>query len=159
MRRKLSLVAVLALVIAVAGASLAFAGDSGDGDATVVKLVAKTIKNTELDLGDKGFGQGDQFVETDDLYLDGKKVGTLEIVATATRVEESGVTFQAAVTASLPKGDVTHQGIFTAGPSSAPEPFFLAITGGTGDYRTADGETEVTIVSDTEARLEVKLVP
>ena len=159
MGRKLSLGAALALVIAVAGASLAFAGDDGNGDATVVKLVAKTVKNTELDLGEKGFGQGDQFVETDDLFLDGKKVGTLEVVGTATRVDGDSATFQAAVTASLPKGDITHQGIFTAGPTSGPEPFFLAITGGTGAYRSADGETEVTIVSDTEARLEVNLIP
>ena len=42
--------------------------------------------------------------------------------------------------------------------SSTPEPFTVAITGGTGEFRTAHGEVEVTEESDTVAELKVKLV-
>lgn len=160
MRKRLSLAAVLAIVIGVAGASLAYAGDSSDDESTqTIHLVTKTVQEAELDLGKEGFGQGDQFVFADDLFRDGKKVGDNGGVCTAVRVGPGeSATFQCLVTLSLPKGEITIQGLFTSSGAQEPAPFDIAITGGTGAYRSADGEVEVDIVSDTEARLTVKLV-
>ena len=47
---------------------------------TVLHLDHKRIQTTELDLGAKGSSQGDQMVFTDDVFRDGKKVGTVKDV-------------------------------------------------------------------------------
>jgi hypothetical protein len=39
-----------------------------------------------------------------------------------------------------------------------PEPFSVAITGGTGEFRTAHGEVEVREESETVSELTVKLI-
>lgn len=145
MPTKLSLVAVLALVMASTGASLATADGSDDNGSTqVIRLVSKPVQETELDLGDKGFGPGDQFVFADDLFRDGKKVGQDGGSCTVVRLDAAAPTVNCAATLSLPKGQVTVQGLVTfAGEPEDPEPFVVAITGGTGAYRTAGGELEV----------------
>ena len=56
-------------------------------------------------------------------------------------------------TAELPKGQITAQGLLTFSEEAEGEPFRLAITGGTGKYRTAHGEVIVKDVSETESRL------
>ena len=159
MSKRFSLAAVLAVVIGVAGASLAYAGDSADGESTqTIHLVAKTVQETELDLGKEGFGQGDQFVFADDLFRDGKKVGDDGGFCTAVRVGPGeSATFQCVVTLSLEKGQITVQGLFTSAGEADQSPFVVAITGGTGAYRTARGEVKVQTDAD-EDRLTVKLV-
>lgn len=159
MRKRLSLVAVLALVIAAAAASLAYAGDSSDeGESTrTIHLVAKAVEETELDLGKEGFNQGDQFVFADDLYEDGKRVGEDGGSCQLVRLASAEATFQCLVTLSLEKGQITVQGLFTAAGDDDPSPFVVAITGGTGAYRAARGEVKVETVADDD-RLTVKLV-
>lgn len=156
MSKRLSLAAILATVIAVAGASFAYAGDSSDdGSTQVIQLVAMGVDATPIDLGKTGPSQGDQVVFTNDLFREGEKVGFDGGVCTAVRVGPGeSVRFQCQVTLSLPKGQITAQGLFMfAGPPSD-----IAITGGTGAYRRVDGELEVDIVSNTETRLTAKLV-
>ena len=43
---------------------------------TVLHLVHKRIETTNLDLGAQGSSQGDQMIFADDVFRDGKKVGT-----------------------------------------------------------------------------------
>jgi hypothetical protein len=52
-------------------------------------------------------------------------------------------------TVSLPEGQLTVQGLATL-TETGNQPFTLAITGGTGAYRTARGQAQVTPVSQTE---------
>ena len=65
-------------------------------------------------------------------------------------------TLQFVATAELPRGQITVQGLatFTDGPST----FRLAITGGTGRYRTAHGVLIVEEISETEDRLTFRLI-
>jgi hypothetical protein len=58
-------------------------------------------------------------------------------------------------TASLPQGQITVQGLIDF---TDPGPFTLAITGGTGAYRTARGEVEVTEESPEVDRIRFKLI-
>jgi hypothetical protein len=162
--RKLSLAAAAALVLVVASVTLASASASSpdthasDKKSTqVIHLVAKTVQDAFLDLGEPGDSLGDQNVFSEDLFRDGKKVGHTGVLCTLVRlVPRVSATAQCVGTASLPGGQITVQGLltFTDGPGS----FVLAITGGTGAYKTAHGQAKVVEVSDVEARITLFLI-
>jgi hypothetical protein len=57
---------------------------------------------------------------------------------------------------SLPKGQVTLQGLVTFSEQSRPT-FTVAITGGTGAYRTAHGEATITESEDEDAPFGLRL--
>jgi hypothetical protein len=167
MRKKLVLGAMLALLLTVAGVSVASAtgNDNGDDDATrVINLTATTVQDADIDLGTKGLSLGDRFVFSDDVSGDevGTDGGECVIVRLdpkdATEADFKAITQQCVVTLSLPDGQITGQGLITFTNTPTPEPFTVAITGGTGAFRTAHGEVEVTEESETVAKLTVKLI-
>jgi hypothetical protein len=63
-------------------------------------------------------------------------------------------------TNSLPDGQVTVQGLVSYGPHEEvkADPYFFAITGGTGKYRGARGEVRIEDVSSSEARITLRIV-
>lgn len=168
MRSKLILSAVLAVLLAVGSVSLASAtsSDEGDRDARVINLTSRTVQEADLDLGAEGLSVGDRFTFSDDLLKNGKTVGTDGGECVIVRIDPEGATEQTAesltvqctVTLSLEAGQITVQGLVTFTNAPTQEPFTVAITGGTGDFRTAHGEVEVTELSATEDRLTVRLV-
>jgi hypothetical protein len=161
MRRKLSLGVLAALVLTVASVTLASASssrspDSANSDEThIIKLRAEHRQETSIDLGEEGFGQGDQIVFRDVLFRDGKRVGTGGVTCTVIFVSgnQQTVQLQCVGTLSLPQGQITLQGLPNIGDS-----FFLAITGGTGAYRTAHGQAKVVTLSDTEDQYTLQLI-
>ena len=162
MSKKLILAVLVTLLIAVTGGSMAFAGADEEADSNgtkVIHLISKTVQEAELDLGEKGFGVGDRFVFSDDLYRDDEKVGQDGGECVVVRLEGPTTTVNCVVTLSLPKGQITSQGLASFTEGQDPQPFTVAITGGTGRYREADGEVTVEEVSQTETRLTVTLVP
>jgi hypothetical protein len=157
MRRKLYLVgaAVVALATVIAGLGVASAAppsarSSDDGSSEVIHLRATNPHNTDLDLGEQGPSAGDQQIGVDDLYQNGKRVGQAGIDAQILLLTDDSLTAQLLVTLSLPKGDITLHGTFTENLAAGPKPFVLAITGGTGAYRTARGQAKVALVPGTE---------
>jgi hypothetical protein len=152
MRRswKALIVAVAVLLGIVGVMSLATAAQGQD---TTLTLTAKVIQFTELDLGTKGFSQGDQLVFFDQLFMRGKQVGVDG--GTCTVVRAVGATpgpesyIQCVVTFDLPKGQITAQGLF---PLQPPRRAPFAITGGTGAYRDAGGHGTVTETGPDTAR-------
>jgi hypothetical protein len=166
MRKQLSLAIVAALVLAVASITLASAApppasvanaDNSDR-VQVIHLVSRVDQETFLDLGDQGESLGDQIVFSDNLFRGGKKVGISGATCTLVRlVPRVSVTFQCVGTLSLPRGQITVQGLVSF-PEAEQAPFLVAITGGTGAYRTAHGQMKVTIVSETLERLTLYLI-
>jgi hypothetical protein len=162
--RKVSLAAIAALVLAVVSVTLASASASSSATQTSVKkstqvihLVARNVQEASLDLGEPGDSLGDQFITSDNVFRDGKKVGQDGVVCTLVRlVPRVSATLQCVATLSLLDGQVTAQGLptFTDGPGS----FILAITGGTGAYRTAHGQVKITEASPGVARLALFLI-
>jgi hypothetical protein len=152
MRRswKALIVAAAVLLGTVGVMSLATASQGQD---TTLTLTSETIQSTELDLGETGFSQGDQFVFTDQLFMQGKMVGLLG--GTCTVVHAAGPTpgpeshQQCVATFDLPKGQVTGQAMFPV-EQLRRAPF--AITGGTGAYRDAGGQGTVTQTGPTTTR-------
>ena len=163
MRKRLGVAAVAALVIALASVTLASASSpksmgSDAGDAVqVIRLTTVPAQEAELDLGEEGFSQGDQQVFTDDVFRDGKKVGQLTGFAQITFAAENRFSAQLVTTLTLPRGSITLQGAFTEDPAAGPTPFFIAITGGTGAYRTAHGQARVEI-TETGSNITLRLI-
>ncbi|MEU0397650.1 hypothetical protein ABZ208_33755 [Streptomyces sp. NPDC006208] len=108
--------------------------------------------------GSSDSSQGDEFVITGDLLLDNAAVGTYGQICTLTRTAPGDeFDMQCTASLSLPQGQITAEGRFTV-TSAGPGPVTFAITGGTGDYRTAQGFITSVNASDTESNLTVNLI-
>jgi hypothetical protein len=160
MRSKFRLGALVALLLAVpitvasASSSSGGSGDRGKRSVEIIRVTEMTVQEAGIDLGEPGDSLGDQFVFSGDLLRNGEKVGIDGVVCTIVRLEPMvSATSQCVATAELPKGQITAQGLLTFSEEAEGEPFRLAITGGTGKYRTAHGEVIVKDVSETESRL------
>jgi hypothetical protein len=161
MQRKLRLGGAVALLLAIVSLPAGAAPSSStkaDGDGVeVIRVTAIDVQDTFLDLGEPGDSLGDQSVFSQDLFRQGEKVGTAGAVCTLVRlVPMVSATAQCVATAKLPRGQITVQGLltFTDGPST----FRLAITGGTGRYRTAHGVAIVEEVSETRDRITFRII-
>jgi hypothetical protein len=154
MGTKLKLGLIVGLLLAVAGVAAAAASSSStaprsgsdDRKSVVLRLVATEVDSTFIDLGDPDFSQGDQFVFTNDLLRRGEKVGEDGGMCVVTRLTAAGAaTFKCVGSNALPGGQITVQGLVTYGPGEEvkEEPYFFAITGGTGRYKTARGQVKI----------------
>jgi hypothetical protein len=152
MKGKLIPVAILALLLAVTSVSLAFAsGDpKGDKNGDKVRILQVTLTNsqeTSLDLGAPGPSVGDRFSVFGDLVRNGTRVGVAGYECVTLLFTPGpdpagppeAATDQCYGTLSLPKGQITVQGLVDR---TGPVPITIAITGGTGAYRTAHGELQ-----------------
>jgi hypothetical protein len=131
-------------------------GPSGsDGHRTVI-LHLRSEPNrplTDVDLGEPGFSEADQYVFANDLFSGDTKVSEEGGVCTATRVEEDGAsTLHCTSTLSLRGGQINTAGLvsYGAGEEFNPDPYFFAITGRTGKYRTAHGEVRLEELGSTQ---------
>ena len=149
MRQKLSLGAAMALVVALAvltfGPSLA----AGTGEDHSLVLRAHEDQSAEIDLGDKGLSLGDQLVFSDTLYRDDEKVGHDGATCTIVRLSDDKTTPTANCvgTLSLNRGQITVEGLVTFSENDT-SPFTIAVTGGTGTYRSVGGEMEIQPAED-----------
>jgi hypothetical protein len=166
MGRKLAPILILALAVA-SVAIAAGAASSGDrirgssGGGAVFHLVGKEVASTFLDLGDPDFSQGDQFAFTNDLYRGGKKVGEDGGWCTVVRLTAEGAaTFKCVGSNQLRGGQITVQGLVTYGPDEEikRDPYFFAITGGTGKYKDAGGQVKIEEVGGGELHLTFRIV-
>jgi hypothetical protein len=125
----------------------------------VFELLSRTIQRTDLDLGKKGFSQSDQFIFHDVLLRAGKRVGTADGGCQFTYVTSQRAAINCVVTLSLPQGQLAIQGVSTFPTTGTQPPFFLAITGGTGAYKTAHGQVRVVpLQAPTDVKLTVQLI-
>ena len=164
MFKKAILGVAIVLVLAAAGVTVA-AASSKSADASkhrvqTIQLVAKQTQDVLLVLAAPGHGPvGNQFLTTDDLYRQGHKVGhDASICQFMADLGRAGGRFQCVATLSLPEGQLTTQGLIHLTEQTSPQPVTLAITGGTGAYRTAHGQARVVQVSETEARYTLTVI-
>ena len=142
MSRK-SAVGALAAALAVGGASIASARD-GDHDGRTIRLTAKNGSVTVVENGRAGINPGDRFVAVGDLFQGDAKVGWAANDCVTLTYGPAGSSYQCTATASLPDGQLAFQALAT-GTGPIPSSATAAVTGGTGRYRTAQGEAALSI--------------
>jgi hypothetical protein len=160
MRRKSALALAAALVLAIGSITVAFAssgGGSADHRVQVIRLVAKGVQETNVDLGKKGFSQGDQELVALNLFRGGKKIGEAGNLCQFVRVTKASAADLCQVDMSLPAGQITTGGLVRSTPAG-PGTFFLAITGGTGAYQTAHGQVKITATTTNQVPITLYLI-
>jgi allene oxide cyclase-like protein len=144
MRRTLRLTAIVALVLAAVGVTVAAASSPGrDGEHGGVQVIsAERITPPGGDVPIGGADDiGDQVIFTANFVVDGKQIGFDGGFCTLVR---KPAWFQCVATNVFENGQITAQGLndFSFEEGKGP-PEHYAITGGTGAYRTAHGEVEL----------------
>jgi hypothetical protein len=154
--RTLRAVVALAVAAAAAGAMAATAASDDvphEAGGQIIHLTTKQVHQGFVDHGAAGFTMDDQFVFSNDLYRNGRKVGEDGGTCTVTRIPDGGApTLHCLGTNSLPGGQISVQGLTAPG-----EPFEFAITGGTGRYSQARGYVSGENTSPTEMSIDVVL--
>lgn len=138
--------------LAPAGAATSTSGHVVDQREKTFELVGKQTSLEDLDLGRTGISPGDQRVIHEDLYRDGEKVGDHSVVCTYTHVDPAAL--QCLGTFSLPEGQFAAQALLHL---PAPSYVDVGITGGSGEYRTAQGFVRTVPAGDTERHFTVHL--
>jgi Allene oxide cyclase barrel like domain len=168
MGAKLRLFAVLALALTIAVVSLvpAATGAKKHGKKVqILNLTTRTVQEAELDLGASGPSVGDRFVFSDNVFRGDRQVGVLGTECVVVWLEPNPVPegqeptsarVNCVGTIQLPKGQLTLQGLVTFSEQSGDR-FTVAITGGTGAYRTAHGEATITSSEDENAPAGLRL--
>jgi hypothetical protein len=153
MFKKAILSVAIALVLAVAGVTVAAASSAGASKhrPETIQLVAKQTQATVLVHAAAGHGPvGNELLTTDDVFRQGRRVGdNASVCQIMAEPGQASLRVQCVATVSLPEGQLTVQGLATV-PETGSQPFTLAITGGTGAYRTAQGQVQIGPVSETE---------
>ncbi|MER7765820.1 hypothetical protein [Kitasatospora sp. NPDC096140] len=140
------------------GPSAVAAGPPADhgpsGQQKTFTLLAQVTRESLLHLGTGDApSQGDQIVFAEDLLRDGEKVGHGGGACTVTFLARPGAgEAQCQVTTALPGGQLTTQGLQSFADHVLGE-FDVAITGGTGDFRSAGGFVHGVPRSATEIEL------
>jgi hypothetical protein len=154
--RKLSVVILMALAFGSLSLNAAASDkDPKNDNGDEIRVTAVSDQFMQIDARPKGLSVGDYLAFSDELHKHkkGDSVGHLDGVCHVTNVDGHDYRALCIVTATLDDGTITHQGVVESTEAEAT----FAVTGGTGDYRGASGETDVRFVSDTRAKIEVDL--
>jgi hypothetical protein len=164
--RKFVIVAATALTLASGGVALA-SGDPAEvsGRTDIDRKIVVNGKTTQLnllDLGHQGFTLGDQIAFSDDLLSkpSGKPAGLDGGACTLIRVTDADAqtgTVQCLITYSLKGGQVTTQGLLTLTNGGFLGTQVAAITGGTGLYANARGESILKFVRPGELKIALRI--
>ena len=165
MGRNIRTGAVIALVLVAGTVAVASAtGDNRSSDADHWKVVALDLAG-HIDVitapEPKDVSVGDQFIVRSTLFHKGTPVGEESNICAITRGEpDKPVTLYCSGVDSLPAGKIAWQGSIDYGPDGLPtaDPYFLAITGGTGKYRTAHGEIRAQELPNEEFRYSMRII-
>jgi hypothetical protein len=143
---------VVLAMAALAVGGTAYADDSpakSNPHGKTIRLLeaSETIQPTVVDTGAPGLSPGDIVVIRDGvLRADGSAAGTFNQVCTLVKVVGNPFTseYECIGSLALEEGTITMQGPFV--PAKAEQT--AAVTGGTGEYRTARGEVAVRSEAD-----------
>ena len=166
--RKLAITAIAVTMLASGGVALANGDPTRASDRTApghsITVTGKTTQLNLLDLGEKGFTLGDQIAFSDDLITEpnAEAAGLDGGICTLIRVTDADAqtgTVQCLITYSLKGGQVTTQGLLTLTNGGFLGTQGAAITGGTGLYRNARGDSSLEFVRPGELNITLKILP
>jgi hypothetical protein len=142
--------------VAVVGAALIASPSQASHKDQELRLTGKTLAVEQVDAGEPGPSLGDRQIITEDVYRNGKRVGTSDIECTVVRIDGPKFAAQCLNTTSLSGGQITAQGVVTS-DQMEQVPFVQAVTGGTGVYAGVGGELTVDEAGDEPAELTFEL--
>jgi hypothetical protein len=119
-------------------------------------LVLRNGTETDVDVGEPGFGPGDYNLKADEVFQGDRPLGRSTQQCTIVRMDpepEPDVLLHCTITFMLTKGQVTVQGSFDV----ATFPPTLAVTGGTGRYQGVWGELAETEGEGDSTTLDLRL--
>ena len=166
--RKLAITAIAVTMLASGGVALANDDPTRTSDRTApghsITVTGKTTQLNLLDLGDQGFTLGDQIAFSDDLITEpnAEAAGLDAGICTLIRVTDADAqagTVQCLITYSLKGGQVTTQGLLSLTNGGFLGTQVAAITGGTGLYRNARGDSKLEFVRPGELNITLKILP
>jgi len=117
---------------------------------------AHHVSESSLDLGHTGFSAGDEDLFVDRLTRGGQTVGQLVGSCTAVAVGQSGVDQLCEFVLRFGSAQLTAAGTVHAG-AQGPGTFSLPVVGGSGSYRGAGGQIEVTATDSSTLPITVSL--
>jgi hypothetical protein len=142
--------------LAVTAAAIIASPSEASHKSQKLTLTGKTLDAEQVDLGKPGPSLGDRQIITEDVYRNGKRVGTSDLECTMVRVALPKFSVQCFNTTTLPGGQITAQGVVTS-DEIEQVPFVQAVTGGTGAYKGVGGELTVDEAGDKPAVLTFEL--
>jgi hypothetical protein len=160
--RTFGIAAVAVVVLALAGGAMASGDSSGHAAGRhaghAITVFGHTVQLKLLDQGESGFTLGDQIVFSDDLLteVNGKPAGVDGGVCTLVRVADAATqsgTVQCQVTYSLSGGQIVAEGLLPLVDGGFTGRHVAAITGGTGRFRTAHGESTLEFLRPGELNI------
>ncbi len=159
-----------ALVFALATGAFVLAPTAGaqNEGAKRVQVINLTTKTAQESPEPTSFAVGTSFASSDDVFRGGRRVGVLGAVCSVVRIEPSplpagqeptSATVHCVASLQLAQGQLTLQGLVTFSEQAGPR-FTVAITGGTGAFRTARGEATITENADENGpdRLRLRII-
>jgi hypothetical protein len=162
MRTRYPLIAGVVLAAAALAGWSAAPAAAGNGHSPTLHLTTRTDQFAFVDQGPPGPSVGDQLVFSDTVFRDGVRVGTSTSTCVMTKVTATTATCSQVIAFALPEGQLVLQGI-TEGPNRPPQPgeqfrFALAVTGGTGAYRTARGDADGVDLAGGEEQYTIRII-
>jgi hypothetical protein len=115
-----------------------------------IRYLSTNAQNTDLDLGTPGLSAGDQQVFINDAVRNSKTIGYEAGSCQLVTVGTHRLVASCHETIVLPGGTLTSEFVFEEDPTQGPVGLTLAITGGTGRYRSASGEGTATFIQNTD---------
>jgi hypothetical protein len=152
-RRSASVAGAVLVAAAVVVLSATASADSGDTDdrETTLRFDVQTSPFNLTDLGEPGISAADVIVFDDRLLQDGRQVG--HQVGSCTVVDASALADCTAVVTLDDRGTITF-----AFENAPPPEKTVAVTGGSGEFRTAHGDGVFSENADQTATLTLSLV-
>lgn len=151
-------------VVVVAGALLAGGALSAYGAETstasrpapteILELAVENDQYAAPDLPPAGASLGDLYVYSGWLLKDGRRVGQGGGSCQIVHLDGTKITTQCVLTARLEQGSLTAQSLWVTGES----PLDMAITGGTGAYRDAQGTVRVWDIATPDERMRAEII-
>jgi hypothetical protein len=148
--------AIVAIAVLALGPSVAAARSGGK---QTLRLVATQDQFESIDLGPTGSSLGDELVFSEVLRDHGREVGTSGVVCTVTAVEVpyEVLMYNCVATLSLRRGQITLQALIEVQGADDMGPWDVAITGGTGAFRSAGGDGTYRQLTPTRAVYKLRL--
>ncbi|WP_020660777.1 allene oxide cyclase barrel-like domain-containing protein [Amycolatopsis benzoatilytica] len=154
--RKIILLAAVGALL-VAGGLDAYGAETGAANPgahpEILELAVETDQYAAPDLPPAGPSVGDLHVYSGSLLKDGRRVGQGGGSCQIIRIDGASSTMQCLLTARLERGSLTMQSLWVVGEN----PLDMAVTGGTGAYRDAQGTVQVWDIATPNERMRAEI--